>query len=211
MSKDPANGSNVGESQSGEGSNSNQDANEFVSKKAYQDVSQDMHRYKQQLRDTKAMLSEMDAKLRAQEDEKLAEQNRFKELYEKSQQELKAQIDAAKRREEAYSESVKKSALKSELGGKIKDQYLVHADVKGITFNDDGSIDLDSVHAVANKFRQEHPGLIPTTVEADATSKASPTDRTISAGTKTPDQLTGAEAKALLLQMGKESGYTHKR
>ena len=52
------------------------------------------------------------------------------------------------------------NALKSELGGSIKDTYLVHADLEGISFKDDGSVDSESLLEVANKFRQEHGQLI---------------------------------------------------
>lgn len=169
-------------------SGSNQ-GEEFVSKKAYEEVSRDMHRYKQTAKEAAAAKSEYEAKLKALEEEKLREANQYKELYEREKQEREALAKKAQDERSAYITAVKKSALKSELGGTIKDAYLVHANVSAIELNEDGSINQESLLKVANEFRQNHGELLPTVSSPDPTSIAAPAGQTVSDISKPINQM----------------------
>lgn len=198
--------SNDGQSQNTEGRNPGETKEEYVSRKAYEEVTRDMHKFKSEARAEKAAKAEYEAKLKAIEEEKLAEQQRWKELFEKERQEKEELNRKSKEKETAYLMSVKKSALKQELGGKIRDEYLAHADLKSIEFKDDGTLNMDSVLEVANKFRAEHGELIPRSQVSDATNDAPPSDSTVSTKKKL-DDLNGNEAYEMLKKM-KPSSYT---
>lgn len=171
---------------------------EFVSKKAYEDVSKDMHKYKSKLKELEATVNEYQTKFKSVEEEKLAEQNRYKELYEKKTQELEAEKSRTVEQQNKYLRSLKVVELKRELGGTVKDEYLVHADVNGIEFNEDGTLNRETLVTVANKFRQQHGALIPKSENTNITGHAA-TSGGVVTPEKTIDQMTFAE-KALYLK-----------
>lgn len=191
---DAVNGS-AGDGQENAGSNQE---NEFVPRRAYEDVSRDMHRYKQTAREAQAARAEYESKLKSLEEEKMREQAQWKELYEREKQEAELAKKKAQDERNSYLTAVKKSALKSELGGRVKDVYLAHANVIAIELNEDGTINQESLLKVANDFRQNHGELIPPAVTAEPTAKASPTGQTVTTGEKTIGQMTPDERLALL-------------
>lgn len=152
-----------------------QESEAFVSKKAYEDVSKDMHKFKSKTKELEAALNEYQAKMKSIEEQKLAEENRYKELYEKRTAELEAEKSKAVEQQTRFTKSLKIVELKKELGGNIRDEYLVHADVNAIEFNEDGSLNKDSLVTVANKFRAQHGALIPRTENANITGHAAST------------------------------------
>lgn len=172
---------------------------QYVPRKAYEEVSRDMHKYKQTAREAEAARTEYEAKLKQLEEEKMKEQAQWKELAEKREQELELARKEANETKSRFSSAVKKSALKQELGGSIRDEYLSFANIDSIELNDDGSLNMESLRNVANKFREEHGSLIPP-AKPDSTSKAAPTGQTVSQG-KSIDELSGAEAFELLSRM----------
>ena len=133
---------------------------DFVKRSAYEDVSKDMHKFKSKAKNAEAELTQLKAEKKADEESRLKEQNDWKELYEREKQGKEELESVAKQQQEEYIKTVKLSALKSELGGNVKDQYLNFADVGSIQRDEDGSLNSDSVQLVANKFRQEHPDLV---------------------------------------------------
>lgn len=132
----------------------------FVPRNAYEEVSKDMHKYKSANKELAAKVSEYEARMKALADSKLEEEKRFEELYRKEQDERKKAEDALKKTNEHYIKSVKMTALMRELGN-IKPKYLQHAALDEIIVHEDGSLSSESVIAVANKFRQENPELVP--------------------------------------------------
>src|SRR5665647_1844935 len=61
---------------------------EFVPKKAYADVSQDMHKFKNKLKETEAQLNQLKAEKAMAEEQGLKDNEQWKTLYEKSKSEL---------------------------------------------------------------------------------------------------------------------------
>jgi flagellar motor protein MotB len=178
---------------------SKQESDGVVAKKAYEDVSKDMHKYKSKAKELEAALNEYQVKLKSIEEDKLVEEKRFKELYEKRTEELEAQKRAARDRENQYLKSIKMVELKKELGVNVRDEYLVHASVDAIEFNEDGSLNKESLVTVANKFRQEHGELIPRSSNVNITGHAASNGEVTP--TKTLDQMSMAEKIALLKQL----------
>ena len=156
-----------------DGSNqSKEEANAFVSRKAYEEVTRDMHKNKQKAKELEAAFNELQAQLKAQEEQKLQEQERWKELYQKREAELEQERKRAQEQESRYMKSVKMAALKRELGVDIRDEYLQFARLDEIALTDDGSIDADALRTVANDFRKQHGQLIPAQENVNITGQA---------------------------------------
>lgn len=145
---------------------------QYVSKKAYEEVTRDMHKNKQKAKELEAAYNELQAQLKAQEEAKLHEQERWKELYEKREAELEQERKNAQEQQHRYLRSVKMAALKQELGSNIRDEYLGFANLNDIVINEDGSIDRESLHSVANSFKKEHGQLIPVNDNVSITGQA---------------------------------------
>lgn len=154
------------------GSNQVEDKKDFVPAKAYEEVSRDMHKFKKEREEMKAALTEMQTQLKLQEEAKMQEQEQYKELFQKRDAELEAERKRAELERSRYTKAVKISALKNELGGKVKDVYLNLANVEGIVVNEDGTVDSESVRNVANDFRKEHGQVIPQSEAANITGHA---------------------------------------
>jgi hypothetical protein len=148
---------------------------QYVAKKAYEEVSKDMHKFKSKLREAEAAANEYAAKLKAIEDQKLKDQQQWEELYNREREKSEQAEQMREQDKQLYLRSVKLNALKSELGGKVKDEYLSFANLDNIELNDDGSLSSDSVREVANGFRQSHPQLIPADGNPDITNNATST------------------------------------
>ena len=82
MSQQVANAGSAAETTNQSGS-AGEEKIDFVSKSAYEDVSKDMHKFKSKLRETQAYTNELESRLKALEEEKMAEQAQWKELLRK--------------------------------------------------------------------------------------------------------------------------------
>jgi hypothetical protein len=176
----------------------NEDA-QFVKKQAYEEVSQDMHKFKMRAKEAEARAAEYEARLKAQEEAKLMDEKRFQELYEREKKQREDAERTSKKERELYLRAVKLTALKSELGP-VKDEYLTHAEIDKIELNADGSLSSESVRQVANNFRQNHAQLLPTQAGGNITSYASPTSFS-PAKPKSLSEMSYAEKAAMLKQL----------
>jgi hypothetical protein len=173
---------------------------DFVSKKAYEEVTKDMHKFKSRYKEASAAKAEYEAKLKAIEEEKLKEQENYKALSEKYQQELEELKHSVQTEKQRNEEIIRKNALKQELGGLVKDQYLSLIDLNEIEINENGLPDKDSLLAVANKFREEHGVLIQSTKGGNPTS-APPSADGVRHQEKTLDQMSVEEKLQYLKSM----------
>lgn len=149
-----------------------QEQEQYVARKAYEEVTRDMHKNEAKAKEAEARAAELEAKLQAIEEAKLKEQNQWEELYKREREAREAAEQEKSHVRESYLRSVKLSALKAELGGSIKDEYLSFANIDAIELGEDGSLSSETVVNVANSFRKEHPGLIPTKSQANITGQA---------------------------------------
>lgn len=144
----------------------------FVKRSAYEEVSRDMHKYKQKAKELEASVNEFQTQLKAQEEQKMQEQEQWKELYEKRQAELEQYRKQAEMERNKSVQTVRLSALRQEIGANVRDEYLKFAPLDSIVVNDDGTIDKDSLREAANTFRKEHGQLIPSTDSTNITGHA---------------------------------------
>lgn len=162
----------------------------YVPKKAYEDVTRDMHKNKQKVRSLEADNNELKAQLKAQEEQEMQKQEKWKELFETSKAELVEVRKEAQIKDDKYTRSQKISALKQEIGVNIKDEYLSFASLDNIVLTD-GLIDKDSLRDVANSFRKEHGQLFPQEENVNITGQA-PNSSNVSA-TKDYNKMSPAE------------------
>jgi chromosome segregation ATPase len=133
---------------------------EFVSKKAYGEVSSSMHKYKSELKDTRARLNELEEEKRAAEKEALAEQGKWEELYNKNQEELTAVKNERANEQDKFVDYHKKNSVLNKVGGFKRDEYNKFIDVNAISMNEDGSIDNASLELEIDRIRQTYPELL---------------------------------------------------
>lgn len=180
-----------------------QEDKKFVPAKAYKEVTSDMHKFKDRYREAEAKANELEQRLKAIEEEKLKEQQRFEELYEREKAERERIAQEKERERELYLRSVKISALKNELGGKVNDKYLSFADIDSIELREDGTLSSESVQSVANAFRQEHPGLIAEDSSVNITGSPAAKGVVTEQREKTLDNMSKEEKIALLAELKK--------
>jgi hypothetical protein len=174
---------------------------EFVRRQAYEEVNKDMHKFKSRAKDAEAKAAEAEAKLKAIEEDRLKQDQKYQELYEREKKQREIEANARKKDRDLYLRGLKLAALKGELGN-VREEYLSHAAIDEIEVQETGALSSDSVRSVANKFRQEHPSLIPTNVSGNITGYASPTSfNPTSNKTKTLGEMSFAEKADYLKQL----------
>jgi hypothetical protein len=179
-----------------------QEKDEFVRRQAYEEVSKDMHKFKDRAKEAAAKASEYEAKLKAIEEDRLKQQEEWQTLYEKERQQKEEMEQKYGTEKENYLRSVKLAGLKAELGSNIKDAYLKHADLDKIEFTEDGALSPESVSAVANKFREEHSILIPAESGNQITNQA-PINGSVAQKEKSLNEMSFQERSALLKNLKK--------
>lgn len=188
----------VGDQEKSVESGAETEKEQYVKREAYEGVTKDLHKNKSKVKDLAAKVAQLTAEKNASAEERLAEEKRWEELYRKRDSEMKELQDAISEREHNYLEAVKKNALKQELGGKIKDDFLVHAELNSIQFNEDGTLDKDTLHEVANSFRESYPELIPVVNDSNPTGPSSPSNFTAEEKVKGLNELTFDEKVKLM-------------
>lgn len=178
---------------------------QFVSKKAYEDVSSDMHKYKSKVKEAEARSNEYEARLKAIEEEGLKKNQQWEELYNKANTELENERQSSIDKDKRLMNTVKRNALKQELGSGVKDEYLKFANIDAIEFDDNGHLVKDSLQAVANNFRQEHSQLIPTNPNANPTGMA-PADGLSPKKEKTLNEMSLQEKIAYMQEIADKKG-----
>jgi len=141
-----------------------QDEN-YVPKKAYQDVTQDMHKYKGKTKELEAKLNEYQAKLDAIENEKLAEQGKWQELAQANAEKLNRLTQERDQERSKFLDFNKKQAVIADLGGLESDSYASFITVSNISVDEHGIPNREEVKAEADRFRSLHPKLIKTSVK----------------------------------------------
>jgi hypothetical protein len=173
---------------------------EFVRRQAYEEVNKDMHKFKSRAKEAEAKAAEAEAKLKAIEEDRLKQEQKYQELYEREKKQREQEAIARKKDRDLYLRGLKLAALKAELGN-VREEYLSHAAIDEIEVQENGSLSSDSVRSVANKFRQDHPSLIPQNVSGNITSYASPTSFNSTSKVKTIGEMSFQEKAAYLKQL----------
>ena len=139
-----------------------EESNDFVPKKAFSDVSNDMHKYKAKLKETEAILNQLKAEKDTRDIEEKKEKQQWEQLYQTSEEKLR-KIEAERSQEKnKFLDYHKKQALISKLGGFKKDEYASFVNVDSIQLDDNGNVVQESLDAECNRIRQNYPDLLKT-------------------------------------------------
>lgn len=178
---------------------------ELVSKDAYLKVSNDMHKYKQDLKSTKALLSQLQADKDAAEQEKLAEQGRWEDLYKASQEKLTEVSQSREKDQDKFLNYHKKNSVLTKLGGFKNEEYNNFINVEAVAVNEDGSIDESSLDQEVNRIKQSYPELLKG-VQVGKLPNGAP--KSTNFGEKTYEELTELEKDAYKRNlMNRPKGY----
>ena len=131
-----------------------------VAYETYKKTVDQVHNQKRELDELRSKIAEFNARQESQEKEKLESQQKFEELYKSEQEKASKILEEKSLVEKQFQKHLKENALKSELGKIKKDEYLQFADIDSITLDESGTINIDSVKDVANKFRENYSDLL---------------------------------------------------
>lgn len=134
----------------------------FVSKQAYKQVSQDMHSYKTKMKELSAQLEAVKADKEAREKSVLEEQEKWHDLYKKSETKIQELLKERDKERNQFLEGHKKNSVLQQVSFK-KPEYVKFIDVSKIEVNEDGSIAQDLVAAEVERIKKEYPELLKTT------------------------------------------------
>lgn len=133
----------------------------FVSKQAYKQVSQDMHSYKAKMKELSAQLEAVKADKEAREKSVLEEQEKWHDLYKKSELKIQELLKERDKERNQFLEGHKKNSVLQQISFK-KPEYVKFIDVSKIEVNEDGSIVPDLVAAEVERIKKEYPELLKT-------------------------------------------------
>jgi hypothetical protein len=154
-----------------------EEKNDFVPAKAYEEVTRDMHKYKTGVKEKEAQINELKAQLKAQEEAKMRENEQWQEIAQRREAEMEELRTQYSQKSSRFETAVKRTALKQELGGKIREDYLQFANLDAIQMDENGIVNTESLRQVANEFRKQHGQLIPKDQENDIVGHDSPIEQ----------------------------------
>jgi hypothetical protein len=106
-------------------------------------------------------LANYERALKEKEESELKEQNKWREMFEKTKEENKKLQESIVYAKKSMENAVKQRAFLDTLGTKIKDDYLTFVDFDSIDLDEKGRIDTDTLESVVNKFKTNYPELLP--------------------------------------------------
>lgn len=133
---------------------------ETVSKRAYDEVRTDMHKFKGLYKEMELKLQKMKEKQDEQARQDLEKNNEYKTLYEDERAknaELYKQIDE---KNENFIKTQKVMAVNEKLGEFKRPEYKKFIDLSKIVIDNDGNADITTVDAEVERLRKEYPELI---------------------------------------------------
>lgn len=135
----------------------------FVPRDALKKALDEKNALQSKYKEAEAKRQELEEMIASKAREEMEAKQEFEKLYQTEKQKREATEERLNKNNQLFKDTMKKSALKQALGGQVKDQYLAFADIGAIEMDEAGRISEESIKTVAEKFMEEHPGLVPTT------------------------------------------------
>lgn len=139
-----------------------EDSKQLVDKKAYDEVTKDMLKYKQAMREQQEELR----KLREEKDniqkQELIKNQEFQRLFENTEKELQRERSEKQAEKNKFVNYHKKQAVIEKLGGFKRAEYANFIQVDSIEVNENGDIDQISLQREVDRIRQNYPDLLNT-------------------------------------------------
>lgn len=159
-----------------------------ISPEAYKRVSQDMHKYKSKMKEFQGVIEALKIEKEQNEQQKLVEQNKWQDLYKKSEEKLKALTSQRDSERNKFIDSHKKNAVIQALGGFKRSDYSRFVDVSQVDLAEDGTVNEDSVQAEVSRIRKEFPELLKSAPKPTLPDKAPGKLENKSLSEMTPDE-----------------------
>lgn len=136
----------------------------FVSKRAYQEVSADMHTYKKEMKSLQAEVEKMRADESSRLEAEQVKNGEFQKLADSYKQKFE-EADAARQAEKEQVVNFHKlHSVENAIGGFQRSEYAKMAvNLDAIKVDENGIIDEESLKLETSRIRQEHPSLLKTT------------------------------------------------
>lgn len=131
-----------------------------VDKSAYDAVSNDMHKYKGNIKILEAKIAQMEADNSSRETATLEQNKEFQRLYELEQAKNAELNSSLAEKSEKFIKSHKLNAVKEAVGGFKKKEYVKFIDTSKILVDDNGLVDENSVKNEVDRIRKEFPELL---------------------------------------------------
>lgn len=131
-----------------------------VSRKAYAEVAADMHRFKQAAKEAAEELARIKADREAAENASLVENNKWKELYEKTEKKAADERASLAAERESLNASRKKAAVLAAIGGFKKSDYETFIQLSAVAMGEDGQVDSESLKVEAARIQASYPELL---------------------------------------------------
>ena len=143
-----------------ENSGANSEKEAFVPKDAYENVKNDMFKYKSKFKDMEAELNQLRADREAMERERMEEEGRWKELankYKSEAEQVKSKYTDSQRK---FIDFHKKNAVTAKVGFAKEEYAHKFINVEAIEADENGQINMDSVLAEVNRIKETYPELL---------------------------------------------------
>lgn len=132
---------------------------DYVSKKAYQEVSTDMHKYKQAMKELQAKLNEFEAEKEAMKRDELTKQEKWKELSDSYKKQLE-KLQSERQDEKQKFVNFHKTNAFLENVPLAKKEFIKFVNLDEIKIDDKGNIDSDNLKKISDSFKQQYPELL---------------------------------------------------
>jgi hypothetical protein len=133
-------------------------------------VSYESHRkllneYKQsktRLSEIETKYQELNKRLELEEENKMKEQQKWREIAEKKEKELKNAVDQIQFLNKKHQNKIKEDYFKKALGADLKKAFMMHVDLDSISIDEKGEVDEMTLQNAVEKFKDDFPELVPT-------------------------------------------------
>lgn len=132
----------------------------FVPKDAYENVKNDMFKFKDEKKKLEDQIKAFKAEKEAQEIDRMKEKEEWKNLYE-SEAAKRAEIEKARLEEKSkFVNYHKRNAVVAKIGGFKRDEYTNFVDLSKVEMDENGNIVAESLDAEVSRLKQLYPELI---------------------------------------------------
>lgn len=150
-------------------SNKDSKRDDSIDSVSYESHRKLLNEYKQNksvLEDIQAKYSELTKRLEAEEEAKLKEQQKWREIAEKKEKELKNAAEQIQFLNKKHQNKIKEDHFKKALGADLKRAFMAHVDLDSIAINEQtGEVDEMTLQNVLEQFKEEFPELVPSEKE----------------------------------------------
>ena len=176
--------------------------NDSVSRKAFEEVSDSMHKFKRRNKEMEMELNRIKAEQEIRERESLKEKEDYKALAER----LEAQLEETSRlKQESEQKTInfhKKNAVIQALGGFKKESYSSFIELGNISVDESGNLNQGDVQREVDRIRQNHPELLKSFKSANLPNEAANSD--VATGGKDYKNMSPQEKAAYRLELLKK-------